>query len=94
MQLILDTGAEISMIKTSVAQSIGATINKSSQKALQADGVTPLFIAGETRLLVSLDNVDLKLEALVVNDLDIDLLAGIPSWLPMTYLYAHQNSKS
>ncbi|MCG7875882.1 MAG: RNase H-like domain-containing protein [Candidatus Thiodiazotropha endolucinida] len=78
LQLILDTGAEISMIKTSVVQSIGATINKTSQKALQADGVTPLSIAGETRLLVSRDNVDLKLEALVVNDLDIDILAGIP----------------
>lgn len=78
LQLILDTGAEISMIKTSVAQSIGATINKSSQKALQAEGVTPLSIAGETRLLVSRDNVDLKLDALVVNDLDIDILAGIP----------------
>ena len=78
LQLILDTGAEISMIKTSVAQSIGATINKSSQKALQADGVTPLSIAGETRLLVSRDNVDLKLEALVVSDLDIDILTGIP----------------
>ncbi|MCG7866391.1 MAG: hypothetical protein JAY74_08440, partial [Candidatus Thiodiazotropha taylori] len=78
LQLILDTGAEISMIKTSVAQSIGATINKSTQKALQADGVTPLSIAGETRLLVSRDNVELKLEALVVNDLDIDILAGIP----------------
>ena len=78
LQLILDTGAEISMIKTSVAQSIGATINKSTQKALQADGVTPLSIAGETRLLVSRDSVELKLEALVVNDLDIDILAGIP----------------
>ena len=37
----LDTGAEINMIKHSVAQFIGATIHKSNQSALQADGVTP-----------------------------------------------------
>ena len=28
--------------------------------------------------MLSRNNVDLKLEALVVNDLDIDILAGIP----------------
>ncbi|MCG8047829.1 MAG: retropepsin-like domain-containing protein, partial [Candidatus Thiodiazotropha endolucinida] len=78
LQLILDSGAEISMIKTSVANYISAPINKTNQKALQADGVTPLSIAGETHIVLSRNNVDLKLEALVVNDLDIDILAGIP----------------
>ena len=78
LQIILDSGAEISMIKTSVANYIGAPIQKSDQKALQADGVTPLSIAGETHLLLSRNGVNLKLEALVVNDLDIDILAGIP----------------
>ena len=78
LQVILDTGAEVSMIKTSVAREIGAVIHKTSQKALQADGMTPLSITGETRLLLSRDNIELKLEALVVNDLDIDILAGIP----------------
>lgn len=52
LQLILDTGAEISIIKTSAA------ITKSSQKALQADAVTLLSITGETHLLLSHDNVD------------------------------------
>ena len=78
LQIILDSGAEISMIKTSVANYIGAPIQKSEQKALQADGVTPLSIAGETHLMLSRNGVNLKLEALVVNDLDIDILAGIP----------------
>ena len=48
LQIILDSGAEISMIKTSVANYISAPIPKTNQKALQADGVTPLSIAGET----------------------------------------------
>lgn len=78
VELTLDTGAEISMIKTSVAQYIGAVIKKSNQTALQADGITPLTIFGETHLQLSRDNTTLKLDALVVNDLDVDVLAGIP----------------
>lgn len=76
--LTLDTGAEISMIKASVAHMIGAKVNKSNQTALQADGVTPLEIRGETHLTLSRDKYTLKLEALVVSDLDVDILAGIP----------------
>ena len=43
IQLTLDTGAETSMIKSSLARSIGAPIMKSSQ---QADGLTPLAVVG------------------------------------------------
>ena len=78
VQITLDSGAEISMIKYSVASRIGANIKKTNQSALQADGVTPLNILGETHLTLSRDNHSLSLEALVVNDLDVDVLAGIP----------------
>ena len=44
------TGAETSMIKSSLARSIGAPINQSFH---QADGVTPLAVAGETHLILS-----------------------------------------
>ena len=37
VQFTLDTGAETTMIKSSLARSIGAPITKSSQQALQAD---------------------------------------------------------
>ena len=78
LKLTLDTGAEISMIKSSVATYIGATIKSSKQHALQADGVTPLKILGETTITLSRNEHILRLEALVVNDLDVDVLAGIP----------------
>lgn len=78
VHITLDSGAEISMIKTSVAHYIGAPIKKTKQTALQADGVTPLAIVGETHLSMTRDNINLQLEALVVNDLDVDVLAGIP----------------
>ena len=76
--LTLDTGAEISMIKASVAKAVGATIHKTSQKALQADGVTQLAVVGEVHLTLARSNLSLHLFALVVDNLDVDILAGTP----------------
>ena len=78
VQLTLDTGAETSMMKSSLTRSIGAPITKSSQQALQADGLTPLAVVGETRLILSRADKHLALDALVVDDLDVDVLAGTP----------------
>jgi len=78
MQLTLDTGAETSMIKSSLVRSIGATIEKSSQQVLQADGVTPLAVVGVTRLILIRADKQLALDALVVDDLNVDALAGTP----------------
>ena len=62
----------------SPAQHIGTVIKKSNQSALHADGITPLAIVGETHFMLSRDNIELALDALVVNALDVDILAGIP----------------
>ena len=77
LKLTLDTGAETNMIKGSVAHYIRADISPSSQTACQADGVTPLAILGETCITVTRDNHKLFLDALVVEELDVDILAGI-----------------
>ena len=66
------------MIKSSVAQSIGARIMPTSQTPFQADGITAMTVKGETHLNLSRDNLSLSLEALVVDDLDVDVLAGTP----------------
>ena len=66
------------MIKSSLARSIGAPITKSSQQALQADGLTPLAAVGETRLILSHADKNLALDALVVDDLDVHVLACTP----------------
>ena len=78
LRLTIDTGAETNMIKASLASYIGASITKSSQQALQADGNTPLTIVGDTRLSFSRNDRTLTLEALVVKNLDVDILAGTP----------------
>ena len=40
--------------------------------------MTPLAIAGETHLILSRTDKQLTLDALVVDDLDVDILAGTP----------------
>ena len=78
LKLTLDTGDETSVIKASVARSIAAPIVKTSQQALPADGVTPLVVVGETHLTLSRAGKHLTLDALLVEDLDVDVLAGTP----------------
>ncbi|CAC5371069.1 unnamed protein product [Mytilus coruscus] len=74
LELTLDTGAEVSMIKASSADYIGVTIKKSNHSALQADGVTPLNIVDECHFTLSRDGIELQLETLVVNDLDFHVI--------------------
>ena len=78
IKITVDSGAEVNMVKESVAVSIGAPISKSSQIAYQADGVSPLQVAGETKFTLSRDNHSLILEALVVRGMDCDVLGGVP----------------
>ena len=78
LRLTIDTGAETNMMRASLARHIGAKVTKSSQTALQADGRTPLAVVGETRLPLIRHGRPLTLEALVVEDLDVDILAGTP----------------
>ncbi|CAC5384474.1 HSPG2 [Mytilus coruscus] len=74
---VLGTTTKIFEIHASFADYIGFTITKSNHSALQADGVTPLNIVGECHFTLSRDGIELQLEALEVNDLDVDILTGI-----------------
>jgi hypothetical protein len=71
------------MIKASVARLIGSPIRTTRQTALQADGTTPLTVVGEVHITLRRANFDLRLGALVVEELDVDIHAGIPF---MTYM--------
>ena len=78
VRVTIDSGAETNMIRESVATAIGAKITPSSQMALQADGRSSLSITGETRLALIREGKEFTLEALVVQDMDVDVLAGVP----------------
>ena len=71
--LTIDTRAETNIVRVSLAKHISAKITKGTQ----ADGRTLLSVVGETCLLLICPGIALTLEALVVEDLDIDKLACV-----------------
>ena len=78
IRITVDSGAETNMIRESFVKQIGVPVVKSSQTALQADGVSPLEVVGEIRILLSREGQEFLLEALVVADMDVEVLAGVP----------------
>ena len=81
------------MIKSSLVRPIGAQIGKSSQQALQSDGLTLLAVVVETPLDLSRADKQLALYALVVDDLDVDALAGTPFIIANNIHYEHMSAR-
>jgi hypothetical protein len=66
------------VIRASTVTRLGGRISGSSQSAHQADRLSPLTVTGETSLTFTLDGLNLFFEGLVVENLDTEILAGIP----------------
>ena len=66
------------MIRESVAKQLGASVQTSSHRALQADGQSFLIVTGETSITFSHGKHSFLLEALVVFNLKCDVLARVP----------------
>ncbi|PFX25025.1 hypothetical protein AWC38_SpisGene10379 [Stylophora pistillata] len=78
VQLTLDTGTTSNMIHASSAKLYGFPITTASQMARQADGVTPMDVIGEVHCSLTRGQLTFQLDALVVRQLDVDILAGNP----------------
>lgn len=78
VRLTIDSGATGNMMRASTATKLNAKITGSSQFAHQADGSSPLTVLGETRLHFTRGGHKLYFEGLVVENLDTEVLAGIP----------------
>ena len=75
-RVTIDSGATANMIRLSAVKTFGAeTIHKSSYLANES---SPLTITGETRLTFVRDHHNFLFEGLIVEHLDVDILAGIP----------------
>ena len=61
-----------------VVQRLGCRVTPSSQSVHQADGSSPLHVVGETRLSFTCEDRIFTFEGLVVENLDVDVLAGTP----------------
>ena len=78
VRVTIDSGATGNMIRASTAHALGCSVSPTSQSAHQADGSSPLEVVGETRLTFSRDTHDFHFEGLVVENLDVEVLAGTP----------------
>ena len=78
VRITLDSGATGNMIRHSLVTRLGGQLNPSSQSAHQADGCSPLKVVGETPLSFTRANREFSFEGLVVENLDVDILAGTP----------------
>ncbi len=72
-----DSGATSSLIRLSCAQKLGIPIQP-THHCNQADGKTSIEACGEINVIVTRDSFSLQLQAVVVKDLDCEILAGVP----------------
>ena len=78
VRVTFDSGTTGNMIRHTTAKHLGCPIISSAQSVQQADGSSKLQVVGEIRTSFTRDNTDFKFEGLVVEDLDVEVLAGTP----------------
>ena len=78
VRVILDSGSTSSFIKSSFANKLGLDTKPARQSAKQADGVSKLNVKGEAHCLLTRGDKTFQLDALIVDTLDSDVLAGMP----------------
>ena len=78
VRLIIDSGATGNMIRLSTVKKLGLELRESAQSAHQADGSSPLVVVGETSFSLVRDQYEFTFEGLVVENLDVEVLAGTP----------------
>ena len=78
VRVTIDSGATGNMIRHTVIQRLGCQVTPSSQSVHQADGSSPLHVVGETRFPFTCGGHTFIFEGLVVENLDVEVLAGTP----------------
>ena len=78
VQVTLDCGATGDMIRASTARARDIPITKATQSAKQADGHSLFLVIGEARMLLTHGDRELLFAGLVVENLDVDILADMP----------------
>ena len=78
VHITIASGATGNMIHHTDVQSLSCHVRPSSQSVHQADGSSPLHMVGETCLSFTHEDQTFTFEGLVVENLDVDVLAGTP----------------
>ena len=74
----IDSGATSNMIKAALVKFLGIRIHPSTQLACQADGKTPLTVVGEVHTEFTLGKHVFVFDGLVIEELEVDILGGMP----------------
>ena len=91
-RLTLDTGCTGNIIRLDIANELNIPIRPTKQRAIQADGATPLDVVGEVQVTLNRDSHDLLFHGLVSRTLDVPILAGTP-FQSVNDVYARPNRK-
>jgi hypothetical protein len=78
LQLVCDSGASASIIHQSIVTQCQIPMRQTPHKAKQADGVSKLKPVGEVSFTVTRGSLTFFIEAIVVEELDCRILAGMP----------------
>ncbi len=78
VRVTCDSEAISSLMKLSLATMLGLKINPTKHSANQADGRTKMCIKGEVHTHLTRNDLTFSLQALVVEQLDCDVLTGVP----------------
>ena len=78
VHVTIESSATRNMICHSTTKRLGCPIISSAQSVQQADGSSQLQVVGEIRATFTRDNTYFTFEGLVIEDLDVEVLAGIP----------------
>ena len=76
LNVTLDSGATVSYIKLEIATRLKLTIHPNNQLALLADQKTRMASLGEIDIVVHVNCIQLRLRALVMQDLQADCFGG------------------
>ena len=76
IHIILNTGATASLITLAKAKELRSSINPTTHKAVQVDGVSDLKVLGEVHTHFYRGQIQLQFSGLVVNHLGTDVLGG------------------
>lgn len=77
-RITVDSGCTGNLVRESTVLQLGCPVQKSTQSARQADGSSPLTVVGETSFTLMRNDHQFQFHGLVVKDLDVEILAGIP----------------
>ena len=91
--MLLDSGAEASLIEATHCRQIGVKITPTSQRAVLADGTTSMKTIGEARFPIKFGHHTFDFSGLVVEQLDTPIIAGVP-FLEKHDIYVRPSTKT